>query len=84
MVHFYRRHAATLVEIPFGWMTLGGDWLSLLTRLRQVALPRLKLFVLNGCDDNEVDLEIQEYVLGNTDSDPIVKAKAIRDTLAST
>ena len=84
MVDFFRRHAATLVEIRLGWMTLGGDWSSLLTLLRQVAFLQLKHFVLNDCDDNEVDLEVQDYVLGETDIDPIVEARTIRDALLST
>ena len=74
MVHFFHRHAATLVEIRLGWMTLlGGDWTSLLSQLRQVLFLRLKLFVLNDCDDNEVDLEVQDYVLCRTDFDPLLK-----------
>lgn len=82
MVHFFRRHAATLVEIRLGWMTLlGGDWSLLLTRLRKVTFLQLKHFVLNDCDDNEVDLEVQDYVLGKTDFDPIVEARTMRDTL---
>ena len=85
MVHFFRSHAATLVEIRLGWMTLlNGNWSSLLTRLRQVKFLRLKHFVLNDCDDNEVDLEVQNYVLGKTDFDPIVEARTMRDNLAST
>lgn len=84
MVHFFSRHAATLVDIRLGWMTLlDGDWSSLLTRLRQVAFLRLKHFVLNDCDDNEVDLEVQGYVLGKTDFDPIVEARTMRDALVS-
>ena len=64
MIRFFRRHAATLIEIRFGWMTLlGDDWSSLLTRLRDVKFLRLKHFILNDCDDNEVDLEVQDYVL---------------------
>lgn len=85
MVHFFRRHAATLIEIRFGWMTLlGGNWSSLLTRLRDVEFLRLRHFILNDCDDNEVDLEVQDYVLRKTDLDPIVEAKTIRDTLVNT
>ncbi len=85
MVHFFRRHAATLVEIRLGWMTLkGGDWSSLLTRLREVTFSPLKHFILNDCDDNEVDLEVQDYVLRKTDFDPIVGARAMRETSACT
>lgn len=85
MVCFFRRHAATLIEIRLGWMTLKrGDWSSLLKRLREVTFLRLQYFVLNDCDDNEVDLEVQDYVLGKTDFDPIVKARARRDTLVGT
>lgn len=84
MVQFFCRHAATLVEVRLGWMTLlGGDWSSLLTQLRQITFLRLKYFVLNDCDDNEVDLEVQDYVLGKTDFDPIVEARTMRDALAS-
>ena len=84
MVQFVCRHAATLVDVRLGWMTLlGGDWPSLLTQLRQITFPRLKYFVLNDCDDNEVDLEVQDYVLGKTDFDPIVEARTMRDALAS-
>ena len=84
MVQFFRRHAATLVEIRLGWMTLeGGDWSSLLSQLRELKFLRLKYLVLNDCDDNEVDLEVQNYVLGKTDVDPIVEARSIRDTLVS-
>ena len=80
LVHFLRRHANTLVEIRLGWMTLlGGDWSSLLVRLRQVTFVQLKHFVLNDCDDNEVDLEVQDYVLGKTDSNPFVETRTIRD-----
>ena len=79
MVHFFRRHATTLVEIRLGWMTLlSGDWSSLLKQLRQVAFQRLKYFVLNDCDDNEVDLEVQDYILGKTTFDPIVEARTMR------
>lgn len=85
MVHFFRRHADTLVGIRLGWMTLLiGDWSSLLTRLRQVTFRRLRHFVLNDCDDNEVDLEVQDYILGKTDFDPIVEARSTKDTLVST
>lgn len=85
MVHFFRRHAAILVEIRFGWMTLhGGTWSSLLTRLRDVKFLQLKHFILNDCDDNEVDLEVVDYVLGKTDLDPIVEAKTMRDTSVNT
>lgn len=85
LVRFLRKHSATLVEVRLSWMTLqGGDWSSLLTRLRQVTFPRLKHFVLNDCDDNEVDLEVQDYVLGKTDFDPIAGARMIRNTLVST
>lgn len=85
MIHFFRRHAATLIEIRFGWMTLlGDDWSSLLTRLRDVKFLRLKHFILNDCDDNEVDLEVQDYVLWKTDLDPIVEARAMRDILVNT
>lgn len=84
MVHFFRRHAATLVEVRLGWMTLfGGDWSSLLTRLREITFLQMKYFVLNDCDDNEVDLEVQDYVLGKTDFDPIVEARTMRDTLVA-
>ncbi|CAF9908126.1 hypothetical protein IMSHALPRED_006586 [Imshaugia aleurites] len=79
MVHFFRNHASTLVEIRLGWMTLlDGDWSSLLNRLRQVKFLRMKHFVLNDCDDNEVDLEVQDYVLRKTDFDPIVEARTLR------
>ena len=85
IVHFFRRHGATLVEVRFGWMTLiGGDWSSLLTRLREESSLKLQHFVLNDCDDNEVDLEVQDYVLLKTDLDPIVEAKAGRHTLVRT
>ena len=85
LVHFLRRHANTLIEIRLGWMTLvGGDWSSLLVRLRHVTFVRLKHFVLNDCDDNEVDLEVQDYVLGKTDFDPIVETRTIRDTQVGT
>ena len=85
LVHFLCRHANTLVEIRLGWMTLvGGDWSSLLVRLRQLTFVRLKHFVLNDCDDNEVDLEVQDYVLGKTDFDPIVETRTIRDTQVGT
>ena len=85
MVHFFRRHATTLVEIRLGWMTLkGGDWSSLLTRLREVTFLRLQHFILNDCDDNEVDLEVQDYVLWKTDFDPVREARAMRDTLVKT
>lgn len=80
MIHFFRRHAATLVEVRFGWMTLYGGWSSLLTRLRDVKFLRFKHFILNDCDDNEVDLEVVDYVLGKTGLDPIIKAKTMRDT----
>lgn len=81
MVLFFRTHAATLVEVRLGWMTLrDGSWSSLLTRLRQVTFLRLKHFILNDCDDNEVDLEVQGYVLGKTELDPIIEARSIRDT----
>lgn len=84
MVHFFRTHAATLVEIRLGWMTLrDGNWSSLLTRLRQVTFLRLKHFILNDCDDNEVDLEVQGYVVGKTDHDPVIEARSIRGTLVS-
>lgn len=85
MVHFFCRHAATLAEIRFGWMTLkGGDWSSLLTRLREVKFLQLKHFVLNDCDDNEVDMEVQNYVLRKTDKDSIIEARAKRDISVST
>lgn len=85
MIHFFRRHAATLTEIRFGWMTLlGGNWSSLLTRLRDVEFLRLRHFILNDCDDNEVDLEVQNYILQKTDLDPIVEAKTMRDTPVNT
>ena len=84
MVQFFRRHAATLVEIRLGWMTLdGGDWSSLITQLRELRFLRLKHFILNDCDDNEVDLEVQDYVLGKIDLDPIVAARSRRNTLVS-
>ena len=79
MVCFFRRHVATLVEIRLSWMTLkGGDWSSLLTQLREVTFLRLQHFVLNDCYDNEVDLEVQDYVLWRTDFDPIIEARARR------
>ena len=84
MVDFFRNHAPTLVEVRLGWMTLlDGEWSSLLTRLRQVQFLRLEHFLLNDCDDNEVDLEVHEYVLGRTDFDPIVEARTVRNTLGS-
>ena len=84
MVHFIQKHAATLVEIRLGWMSLNsGDWSSLLVRLREVTFLRLQYFVLNDCDDNEVDLEVQNYVLCATNFDPIVEARATRDASVS-
>ena len=85
LVHFLRRHANTLVEVRLGWMMLlGGDWSSLLVRLRQVTFVRLKHFILNDCNDNEVDLEVQDYVLGKTDFDPIVETRPIRNNRVGT
>lgn len=85
IVHLFRRHAATLVEIRLGWMTLlDGDWSSLLTRLKGVNFMQLKYFVLNDCDDNEVDLEVQDYVLGKTDFDPLVGVRTDTDTSVKT
>ena len=84
MVDFFRRHAATLVEIRLGWMTLiGGDWSSLLSRLREVTFLQLRHFILNDCDDNEVDLEVQDYILCKTEFDPISEARATRDISVS-
>lgn len=84
MIRFFRRHSATLVEIRLGWMTiLGGNWSSLLTRLKEVEFIQLEQFILNDCDDNEVDLEVQHYVLGKTDIDPISEARTIRDMSVS-
>ena len=82
MIDFFRRHAATLVEIRLGWMTC--DWSSLLTRLREVTFPQLKCFILNDCIDNEVDLEVQDYVLCKTEYDPVIELRAGRDTSVST
>ena len=63
---------------------LGGSWSSLLTQLREVKSLHLRHFVQNDCDDNEVDLEVHDYVLRRTDLDPIVEAKTRRDTLVNT
>ena len=84
MIDFFRRHAATLVEVRLGWMTLSGDWSSLLIRLREVRFLRLKHFILNDCDDNEVDLEVQDYILRRTEFDPISEARATRHPSVST
>ena len=84
MVDFFRRHATTLVEVRLGWMTLHGDWSSLLIRLRDVGFLQLKCFILNDCDDNEVDLEVQDYILRKTEFDPVREARATRDTSVST
>ena len=74
MIDFFRRHAATLIEVRLGWMTLFGNWSSLLIRLREVRFLQLKYFILNDCHDNEVDLEVQDYILGKTEFDPISEA----------
>ncbi len=85
MIHLFRRHAATLVEIRLGWMTLlDGDWSSLLTRLKGVKFMQLKHFVLNDCNDNEVDLEVQDYVLGKTDFDSLIEVRTNRDMSVKT
>ena len=84
MIDFFRRHAATLVEVRLGWMTLNGDWSSLLVRLREVRFLQLKHFILNDCDDNEVDLEVQDYILCKTEFDPLSEARATRNTSVST
>ena len=79
MIDFFRRHATSLVEIRLSWMTLDGDWSSLLARLREIGFLQLKHFVLNDCDDNEVDLEARDYVLRKTDLNPIVEVRAMRE-----
>ena len=84
MIDFFRRHAATLVEVRLGWMTLYGDWSSLLVRLREVRFLQLKRFILNDCDDNEVDLEVQDYILCKTEFDPVREARATRTSSIST
>ena len=82
MVYFFRSHAATLVEVRLSWMTLkDGSWSSLLAQLREIPFIHLEHFILNDCDDNEVDLEVQDYVLRKKDFNSIDELKAVRSTL---
>lgn len=74
LISFFRLHNNTIIEVDFHFVTItGSDWSTALVQLRTIHFPRLKVFMLNYCDDQEADLQVQDYILKETDEDPIVE-----------
>ena len=70
---FFRHHRRSLVEVKLEGVDIEhSDWSSALLQLRTIKFCSLKLFALSGCDSSESDLEVQDYILRETDEDPLL------------
>lgn len=77
---FFRQHNHTIVEVDFHFVTItGSDWSTALVQLRTMQFPQLKVFMLNYCDGQEADLQVQDYILKETEKDPIMEDTLERD-----
>ena len=68
------RYRVTLEEVKISFIEIeDSDFSVILTQLRHIEFPKLKVFVLTFCEDIGMDLEIQDYVLRRTDKDLVAE-----------
>lgn len=74
----FRQNRYTLIKCHFyrvritasDWLTI-LNWSPALTQLRTIDFPCLKLFILSYCNGLREDVQVQDYILKKTNTDPL-------------
>lgn len=76
LTDFFRHHRRSLVNVELESVRIvDSDWSIALVRLREIDFACLELFTLHCCDEQEEQLGVQDYILKESDEDPLVELR---------